>query len=162
MKDIFKSKDKSAVKNDYQSSSKFRSYTESNFIILPDQKTIIGIDSSRKRIIQENIINKKFTCINEHKNYICTIWFNNFTGTLIAGDWTSSVIQYKRVSKKWRIIKKYTNLGIGPVLSSLIIKNILILGGSINNIRVIDLEKRTIVGKIFKVAVSFILVELKV
>ena len=126
--DILNGKDKSIINYDYKSSNMFYGCLENQFIIMPDQKTLLGFQrgSSNSKLIQEDITNKKshIIILNQDRRRINTLSFDQSTNTLMVGDKSSTCIQYKRKSKKWQIIKKYHNLGIGEVSSSVIIGNL--------------------------------------
>jgi WD40 repeat protein len=124
---------------------------------MPDQETVIGITGIYQNILfQENLITKKTSYINTHEFDINTISFNKETGTLVAGGESGTAIQYNKNGEEWKIIREYEELGIESVLSSLIFKNLLILGGHRNNIRIINMREREIIEGAFETGVEYI------
>ena len=124
---------------------------------MPDQKTLFGVDyNNRKKLITEDITEKNSKkAVNEHADKIWNLVYNEFTNTLIAGDYTGKVIEYKRKGAEWEVLKTYPFLGIGYIISSFIIGNLVIFGGH-NNIRVVDMEKGEVLGDAFTTAMGWI------
>jgi WD40 repeat protein len=160
LRDILNAEDKSTVDYDHQSRNKFYANYENSFEIMPDQKTIFGVDyDNRKKLKKEDISDDEspIMVISKHKGPINTITFERLNKNLIVGNDEDTVIQYKKNENgKWKIAKKFNNLGIGCVNSSLTIQNLLILGGVNFKIRIVDLEKGELLGKVFETAMEHI------
>ena len=127
-------------------------------MIMPDQKTLLGVDGkTKKSLIQEDITCNKSPIITlcKHDSIINTLSFNQSTDTLMVGDDSSTCVQYKRRGGDWKIVRKFRNLGIGWVMSSKIINgNLCILGGWNSHIRVIDMGKAEVLGDPFHTGVQ--------
>ena len=135
---------------------------ENNFQIMPDQRTIIGVQhgNGNRFLIMENIQNKdnnytpyKF---GNHASIINTILPNWKFTTIYVGDQTGKVIQYEfnHSSRTWFYARNYGDLQIGGVLTSIRFGNIAIFGGAYNyKIRTIDMDKEEMVLNSYKVAI---------
>jgi hypothetical protein len=134
---------------DHISSKIFSIWTETSFIVLPDQKSVIGLKFESFDIWMENIMNKKSCCVSNgvHKYYVHTIYYDETTCSLFSGDNMSMVIQYKKnIKNGWKMVKKYSDLKINWIYSSTRIGNLMIFGGNNYHFTVIDaMEKQVVI-----------------
>jgi hypothetical protein len=156
---IFEAGNDTQVKYKDKSKSIFYVWLEDNFLILPDQKTVIGVDQAQTGLIMEDITNQAMDYaplkFGKHKGNILTLTFVEELNMLLAGDSGNELIQYEYRNNSWNVLKNYGDLGIGPVFSSVRIGGLVILGGwGTYLLRVIDLNKMQIQGDPFKTAIK--------
>ena len=73
----------------------FMSEFDENFLVLPDEKTIVGRDASDpKKLVLEDITRNHPIEVAKHRNYINTPLYDPETETLLVGDDTGKVVQY--------------------------------------------------------------------
>ena len=141
------------TKNEY-----YASY-ESKLIVLPDAKTIIGVNSSYpNKLMMEDITKGNPTKIVKHSHEILTLLFDSMTETLLVGDTSGQVKQYKKRKKSnfcglledsdsFKLLKDYGDVGVGWILSSAQVGPLAIFGGKQNSIVAINiLEQRLCEG----------------
>ena len=107
LKDILTENKYHKVHYDHQSRNKYYACYENCLVIMPDQKTLLGVDNENLTdLIQEDISDMKspIITVNKHSNIIYTISFDAMTNTLMVGDYSSSCIQYKRRTDDWEIV----------------------------------------------------------
>jgi hypothetical protein len=130
---------------------------ENNFVILPDGKTIIGVEGEYKNnLICEDITkNDKSACgkIEDHGylNKIHTLFYDTIRKSLFVGNSEGRVIKYQQKESplSWEKTKDYGDLRIGEIYSSEQIGDVLVLGGSNSSIRAINFaEKALLPGRV--------------
>lgn len=121
---IFNAKNQSKFLPEKKSKSDFYASSESNFVVLEDQITVVGVQKSFKKnniLIQENVFKKNskktVSRIAIHDNTIRTILLSNQNGDLYVGDNSGLVTQYRRNNHSgiWKKLREYANLGIGGI-----------------------------------------------
>ena len=95
IEDIINAENESSVYPDYESTNEFYGYTITSFTVLPDQKTLIGIDCVKNNIlIIEDITDESSKGLfHEHLNTITNIIYNETTESLLVGDNMDTVVQ---------------------------------------------------------------------
>lgn len=151
------------VEPDHLSSRSYYVFYENSFVVLPDQKTIIGVEFAghRNTVIMEDITHRRahsVTSIGTHGHYIYTMAYVPESRTLLVGDHVGNVYQLSKRPKAcgWKLDKSYNNLGIGLVYSSVRLGHLVIFGGYNFGIRVIDVAKRRLFSSTFKTALCFV------
>ena len=136
-------------------------YNENNFEVLPDLRTIIGVNnSSWTSLYMEDITSNTNTSISfgSHSNYIYSVLYFEEFDILLVSNLDTTLTQYQRDSpaSNWKVVNSYGNLSIGSICSSARIGHFAIFGGSNYCVRVVDVVKRQILGSVFKTAISTI------
>jgi hypothetical protein len=157
LESILEAKDGDTVKPEHKSKSEFNAWCESSLLILPNQKTVIGIDSTGKKLIMEDITDDCSPVqFGRRKEDINTLIFMEESNMLLAGGDDEKIIQYHLDSEKkvWNQVKEY-ELGIGQIKSSVRIGHLVICGArGTYKIRVLDSQNMKILGKAFKTAIQ--------
>lgn len=131
----------------YQTKNKFYAYHKNSFLVLPDNKTIIGLDAKTKTtLIVEDINTNKAVSFGKHGSQILTLLYDKVTESLFAGDKEGHIKQYKRGKKteSFSLLKDYGNLGIREVHSSAQVGEFAIFGGYDFLIVAINIRERRI------------------
>jgi predicted transcriptional regulator len=151
------------VKCKDKSKGEFYVYLENHFLILPDQKTVIGVDKDRISMIMEDITNSESgyspVRFGKHEDTIYTLIFVEELSMLLVGDNAGKLTQYHYDSgnNSWSVVKEYGDLGIGQVISGIRIGHLVIFGGYESySLRVVDSMKMEIQGDPFKTAIEVI------
>ena len=77
-----------------QTSNKFFLYYQNSFLILPDSKTIVGVEGKRKQtLIIEDITTNKALSFGKHEDHITTVLYDEVIGSLFAGDYKGDIKQ---------------------------------------------------------------------
>lgn len=125
----------------------YSTFYENNFQILSDEKTLIGVKHKENNdlIIMEDIQNNDpdYQPLEFHgnQNKINVILKCETKQIILAGDNDGRVIQYNMQNAQ--IIKNYGNLGVGGVLSAVMLDNIAVFGG-FDDLRVIQLNQQKV------------------
>ena len=151
----------------YKSEGNYYNIYENDFLVLPDEKTLVGRKNDLKTLQTEDITNNaepiEIFKINQNYNqsynqrnnqdYIRTLLFNEITNCLLVGLKHGRAIQFERNSTgSWKTLKDYGNLGIGAIISCDYFGNLAVMGG--NSLRFIDMQKREIICKSLKTAIK--------
>ena len=89
--------DNSTLQIRHQTKNEFSVDYESNFLVLPDGKTIVGCDGSdKKKLVVEDITLQNPREIAIHSGFIETLLFDNATQSLLVGDQSGHVKQYEK------------------------------------------------------------------
>lgn len=146
---ILDSKPAAVVRLVHETKQTIKSRFERNFLVLPDGKTVIGPGRSMKNLIAEDITLNKSSRIATHKNEINTVIFDEASSSLFVGDDTGHVLQYKKdkESGTFTFLKDYGNLGIGYIISSSVLQDLVFFGGfETSKIRVISIKEGGLLG----------------
>ena len=126
---------------------------ENSFVVLPDAKTIVGINKiDESTLIMENIKTKKAINFGIREGYLCTLLYDKVTGSLLTGDDWGIIFHYKRGGNQGNfcLVKKYENLGIKSVKSTAQMGGLAILGDFgewDSSLILIDIHKREVCQK---------------
>jgi hypothetical protein len=130
-------------------------------VILPDEKTIIGViyKGNHNVMGSEDITNLSavFT-FGSGGNYIRTILPSKDFKSIFVGDDGGNLRQYdlKKSLNKWTHVKNHGNIGINNIYSSTCFGNLAIFGGGNSHVRVLDMEKKQMFVKPFKTAITYL------
>ena len=103
---------------------------ENQFLVLPDAKTIVGVDYLDKSLVMiEDITQGNPRQIGTHGDLISTVLFDSMTQSLLVGDYKGHVKQYKKENGSFTMVKDYGKVGVGEVLSSTQVGRFAIFGG---------------------------------
>lgn len=136
----------------------YYSNSTSNFAILKDQKSVLGVKLSGKcnTIILENMTNPEQPQITFklQGHFIYTIALNEKLGVFLAGDYSGNLIQYSLKDK--HLFRIYQSVKIKEVISSTVWGKYCFLGGINSCIRIVDMDAQRIVGPPIPTAIECI------
>ena len=144
----------SSVEIHHQTQNKFYVFLENQFLVLPNAKTVVGADGlDRKKLMIENITERNPTKIGRHSDEILSILFDSLTQTLLVGDRSGHVKQYKKRKKStvfgpsedpfsFTLLKDYGNVGVDQVLSSAQVGGFVIFGGDNRSLIAINISEQ--------------------
>ena len=128
-------------------------FLENYFLVLPDGRTVIGADASdRTKLIMEDITQGNRTEIATHGGIILTLLFDPRTETLLVGDQSRHVKQYKRENKSFTLVKDYGDVGVDWIWSSAKVGEFAIFGGDNHSLIAIDIKNQTLLKGSLKTA----------
>jgi hypothetical protein len=136
---------------------------ENNFLVLPDGKTIIGVDYNNGypyNLFMEDISrndSSAYRQIATHGTTILSVFYIPISKTLFVGDHNGRAVQYQEGANKetWTTVKDYGNLGIGPIDSVKQIGDVVIFGGRNNySIKAINSVTKTLFPGTLKTAIK--------
>lgn len=128
-----------------QTKHKFGIYNKNNFLVLPDEETVVGADASdQKKLMMENITKGKPIEIGAHSDVIQTVLFHTPTESLLVGDKSGVVKQYKKKNDSFTMIKYYGDVGVEKILSSAQVGRFAIFGGNNYSLVAIDIKNQTL------------------
>jgi hypothetical protein len=139
----------------------YQGWQENCFKVLYNQKILIGVNKNNtNQIITEDITsNDSPLQIGKHKDFVYCLLLNKDQDKLWAGDRTSTVVEYNRVSRlKWETKKIYQNLAIGEIYSLCHFGDIVFAGGNkdFNNVRMINTLDQKGIGNAMQTPVKII------
>ena len=135
----------STIKFRHETQNEFKVDYENSFLVLPDGKTIVGVDGSDlKKLMIEDITRGNPSQIGTHDDWIQIVLFNSLTQSLLVWDFDGHVKQYKKVKGSFTMVKDYGNVGVGEVLSSTIVGRFAIFGGNNHSLFVIDIYEQEV------------------
>ena len=103
----------STIKIRHQTQNRFWVYHENNFLVLLDEKTIVGPDgSNQEKLIIEDITLRNPRQIGAHGNWIYTVLFDILTQNLLVGDLNGHVMQYTMVNQSFTMVKDFGDVGL--------------------------------------------------
>ena len=149
MKKIINAVGDSIISPMYKSASYYFVCFENHFVVLPDQKTLIGCDGKSKQLQTEDITKNQFAVrIGSCTSYVNTVLFNQELGILLAGYKNGKLIQYsKNFKSKWIQQKDYGDIQIQEIFSSDQMGNYAVVGGHAankKNLKMINLKKQVV------------------
>ena len=128
-------------------------FLENHFLVLPDGKTVVGPDASdRTKLIMEDITQGNRTEIATHGGIILTLLFDPRTETLLVGDQSRHVKQYKRENKSFTLIKDYGDVGVDWIWSSARVGEFAIFGGDNPSLVAIAIKNQPLHKGVLKTA----------
>ena len=155
---VVSAEDGAIIQPDHQSKSMFYVRYDSNFTILSDEKTVVGVDyeGDSDVLILENItkyIDSSYLPIRfgEHKRLIKTILYNKKINALLVGDTSGRVIQYdlgSSVTIRPKMVKDYGMFKIRSANSSANFGNLAVIGGEGQYLFIIiNMKTRQVIAK---------------
>ena len=135
----------STIKIRHQTQNDFYMFYENSFLVLPDAKTVVGVDfSDRKKLMIEDITLRNPRQIGTHGDCIETVLFDSLTRSLLVGDVNGHVRQYKKEKESFTMVKDYGDVGVGVVYSSTQVGRYAIFGGDKNSLVAIDVSEQRV------------------
>jgi hypothetical protein len=130
--------------------------------VLPDGKTIIGVDSSDlKRLTCEDITDKgseSWTQIPCKGENIYAIYYEEVLRNLFVGDSSGVIVHFKQNGGlDWNKVHNYGDLRIGSILSMGLVRGLLVFGGDKFKIRAINIVDKKILKGTLHTAIRSIL-----
>ena len=144
---------------DRESKSHFGVEFENNFLLSDDGHYLIAPDASDgRRILVEDLRKGSWFRFGENKKVILTLFFDEDSRTLLAGDRNGHLVEYELdlENNKGRTTKKHGDLKIGWIRSSSGAMGLVLLGGSRNNARVYDLSSKKVLSGDIETAIGYI------
>ena len=139
----------STISPEHKSTSGYHVCSENHFVVLPDEKTLIGFHFNSSLLQIEDITQNKFAVkIDSCRSELHTIIFNQELEVLLTGYYNGEAIQYHK-NPNWKQQKNYGDLQIGNIFSSDQMGCIAVMGGfkrNWKNLRMIDLKEQKIIG----------------
>ena len=160
LKSIITNLHEESIKSKYQTEQNFLSFYKNNIIVLPDKKTIVGVDpKTKKKLILEDITVNKHTSFGNHTGTISNLLYDQTTQTLFAGDSKGHVIQYEKSpeDESFVLAKDYGDVGVGLVLSSALVGEFALFTGSRGIVMAIDIKNRRRVERSKNTAFGYIM-----
>ena len=157
---IMRQKENATVSPDRESKCHFGFLYENSFVLSDDGRHVIGPDASdRRRILMEDLSTGASFRFGENQRNIFTLFFDQDSRTLLAGDWKGHLVEYDLDLQKGqgRTTKKHGDLGIGWIYSSFGSMGLVFFGGSENNVRVYDLARKKMLPGSIETAIRYIL-----
>ena len=145
LESIMKSEPNKQVKPSNQTKNKFFAYHENSFAILPDGRTIVGVDKETEQtLITEDISTNKATSFGRHDAFILCLFYHKGTETLFAGDNSGWIKQYKRSSGNYpfTLVKNYGDVGLEALYSSAQVGRFVLFGGRNYSLVAVDIHGR--------------------
>ena len=133
----------SSVKISYKGNNNFQAAYLNHFLVLPDAKTIVGVDGSdREKLVMEDISEGKSTLIGKNSDEISSLLFHSPTQSLLVGDIDGYIKQYKKLNGSFTLVKDYGDVDVGSIWSSAQVGQFAIFGGSNGSLVVIDIKNK--------------------
>lgn len=147
-----KSESREEINFKNETKNKFWSIFENTFVVLPDEKTIVGVDTKiESTLVVEDMTTNKSASFGKNENYILNLLYDKVSETLFAGDSGGYIKQYKRSRKiePFSLVKDYGNVGIQDVFSSAQVGRYAFFGGFDRSVVAINIDERQLCkGKI--------------
>ena len=115
--------------------------------MLPDGKTIIGVDGSTSNaLVAEDVTLKQPVKFARQKDVINTLLYDPETRSLFAGDLDHHVVQYQKGldESTFSIVKDYKDVDVGCVLSLSRVGGLLLVEGNNHEIVGIDIANKQV------------------
>ena len=132
----------------YQTKNEFNVRDDKSFLVLPDGKSIVGVNpktpNASKSLVIEDVKTGKVASFGRHKGDIKTLLYHKGTASLFAGDSSGRIAQYRRSSRdsNFTLLKDYRDVGITGVYSSAQVGRFAVFGCRNRVLVVIDIPER--------------------
>ena len=139
----------------HQSKQEFDGYQESNFLVMPDGKTIVGRDAGKdKKLVAEEITSNTITEIRRLSSTIKTVLYDPKTRSLFAGDGKGHLHQYHKTedTTSFTLVKDHGDIGLDCLRSSALVGEVAIFGGSNSRLVAVDIPSKELLIDKFKTA----------
>jgi hypothetical protein len=140
-----------SIKFLYRSQGLYWTQNPSQYVILKNAKTIIGVFcNNSSQIVTENITNYyPIKRVAEHNHRIESFLLNEDESILWAGDFASNIVQYCIGPLNcWKKVITYSELGIRSIMSLACLGNLLFAGGNEGIICIINTADKVVVKHI--------------
>jgi hypothetical protein len=149
------------IEHIHQSQRNYLVWCEDNFIILPDGKTIIGVENTNTLICEDITRNDSngYVQIATHGSRIYTVFYNAVYKSIFVGELNGNVIEYKHNGSNlsWVKVTNYGNLGIGHIACIEKIGDVLVCGGyGFHLMRAIDFKNKILLPGAIKTGIKHI------
>ena len=155
---IMRQKANATVSPDRESKSQFGVILENNFVLSDDGRHVIGPDASdMRRILVEDLSTGASFRFGENLGRISTLFFDQDSRTLLAGDFDGHLVEYDLDLQKMegRTTKKHGDLEMGSIYSSFGSMGLVFFGGQYN-VRVYDLASKKMLPGSIETAIHYI------
>ena len=159
LEDIIKASNDSTIKEINKTQGEYYNNGENNFLVLPDEKTIVGVKDDDKTLQYEDITGSAGpTKIDNQGSCIDSLLFNAKLGCLLVGYSNGVAIQYKMDSNKtWEVQKNYGDLGAGGIFSCDFFGDIAVMdGGGKFKLTAINMKTQEVIGEALTTAIQYI------
>ncbi|MEL6803322.1 MAG: hypothetical protein AAFO91_05970 [Bacteroidota bacterium] len=141
-------------------------YYENSFLVLPDQRTVIGVDALDKRkLLMEDMTRQSPEVIGKFKYPIASVLYDQDTDSLFAADRSGHLTQYRKTATprlfglfkdavSFAVSKDLGNLGIGETFSCARAFDLAVFGGSEGSVAVVNIPERRLYKSKTKVGVG--------
>ena len=142
---------RSTIKFRHKTQNEFFVSYENSFLVLPDAKTVVGADALDKyKLMIEDITQGNPTQIGTHVSWIQTVLFDSLTQSLLVGDSSGYIKQYKKENQSFKMAKDYGKVGVDKIYSSTQAGRFAIFGGDKYSLVVIDIFEQTFLPGLLK------------
>lgn len=139
------------------SQCKYYSYSDSNFAILKDEHTILGVQTKvgSKVIIRESLLDPYLGHMSYSGNthWTNTLYVDEDKDLLLSGNEHGKLLQFNLTNGK--LVKNYGNLGVGYVVYYAKIGNLIFFGGWNSHFRLVLIDQRRTFGEPFKTSIRY-------
>jgi hypothetical protein len=154
----------SIVDHVYQSQKVYYVVHENGFLVLPDGKTILGVEFKNEInvLFMEDITRNNanaYRQIIKYGHLIFNLLYNPISKTLFVGDNNGCAAQYQQDvnGETWTLAKNYGNLMIGPIFSVSQIGDFVLFGGGGSfAIKAINTSTETLLSGTLRTAIGSI------
>lgn len=127
----------------HQTLTKFYVLYENGFLVLPDAKTVVGVDEAdKKKLIIEDITLGTATEIGVHSGWVRNVLFDAKTFSIFVGDTKGYLMQYQKKREGFILLKDYGKLGIGQIRASAQVGGFAIFGGEDHSFVAVDISQQ--------------------
>lgn len=147
LESLFEAEHKEKLQPTNQTKNKFYLEYENAFLVLPDNKTIVGVDAkTRVNLVVEDISTNKASFFGKHSDIILSLLYDKTTSSLFVGEYGGKIIQYQkeRNNQVFNIVKDYGCLDLGGVNCCTQIGEYAIFGGDTHCLVAINIRERRV------------------
>ena len=148
------------VSPDRESKSQFGVWFEKSFVLSDDCNHVIAPDpSDLRRILVEDLTRGSSFCFGANEKTILTLFFDEDSRTLLAGDYDGHLVEYELDLKKrkGRVTKKHGDLEIGGILSYSVSMGFVLFGGGSKKVRVYYLPSQKMLQGDMETSIRYVL-----
>ena len=160
LKSVLNASHQSKVKPSWVSASAYSCMYENSFQVFRDERTLNRVSASNKRVIQIEDVTKQNsqTLFEQQSSEVHCLVLSEQQDTILAGDCSSSVTQYKRneLTNTWEQEHQYRDLQVGDIQAMASFGKSVFVGGDEGRICVLDFEEKTIKRAFFETAITLI------
>lgn len=146
LSEVLKAPSNSSLRPKAKSKAKYYNSYEKNFLILPDEKTLVG--RGKSGCLQFEVVPGKEAVVEIDQGEAHTMVFNPSLNSLLVGYGTRRVSQFEKDSSG--VLKKqmdYKHIGVGWVQASDCSGDIAVVGGSEGKITFIHMRRREVLQR---------------
>ena len=146
------------VSRDRETQGKFGVMYENSLVLSGDGEHLIAPEGrDMSRILVENLTSGASFQFGENEYPIQTLFFDEDSGTLLAGDWKGCLVEYHLdlLKGEGRTVKKHGHLGIGSICSSSVDRGLVFFGGHKSKARVYSASAKEVLPGDFDTAIEY-------